>query len=752
MTIDYLIDPKLGWEDQIGLRLRCTSAEAQALHRALRMLLRGRMSPLLPGRQESFPFTILIPATQEAIERRWNEILDQAGLGVRQAPTAPTEPSAARLPNVKAPPAPTRIPTGGRATTSSDLAWEQRFRRVLKVLASERRSQTVSYVAASFTSATAMGPAEETDEIFLASLPPSSRLRAQIARYAERSQDAELVSLCTQRHSEVLALPPSALLVNQILDAHEREAQRCADTTIAAMGRELCRAFLPELERLRQAEKSIRERLRDIDAAPDTMHSAPVTISEQIAALIALDPVERLPPLQKLHTDYPAAQVIRLALANTHALLDEVDQALELYRTAEPANEVVEQIVPLLLKAGRKREALEAVQGQAHLNPRLTALHGATLLALGEATAAQRLLTQAWEAGERAADSALAYARALVATGDLARAAEPYLIARESTPTVLTTEDCRAMADIALGGGYGDLTNEEQADYLDHYVARAGRQLREQQDAATVLHQRVTFRRTAAHPERLREALADWLEYLAETSAMTDLDEALRCLHDLRREGALTRTQQFDLLEGIERFSADLPGVADLLALEYQALAVDELAVSLRQGEPLPAYISDLRRALHFLNRELADDLSQTVEQERTALHERSLFVPEEVVTEVTTPALTNLKLTIIGGHGTMRREVEQRLRQEHGLTDYLEVAPSSEAHVDRAKVRERVSGRDLIVVVTGYIGHDLSNLVRDLQQSGEIVGRVLWTMCRGKSGVLREIIKSLNSPRISVC
>ena len=48
-------------------------------------------------------------------------------------------------------------------------------------------------------------------------------------------------------------------------------------------------------------------------------------------------------------------------------------------------------------------------------------------------------------------------------------------------------------------------------------------------------------------------------------------------------------------------------------------------------------------------------------------------------------------------------------------MADYLEVAPSSEDHVDRVKVRDRVAGRDLVVVIASYTGHDLTNLVRDL-------------------------------------
>lgn len=55
----------------------------------------------------------------------------------------------------------------------------------------------------------------------------------------------------------------------------------------------------------------------------------------------------------------------------------------------------------------------------------------------------------------------------------------------------------------------------------------------------------------------------------------------------------------------------------------------------------------------------------------------------------------------------------------------------------------ERVLGRDLVAVVAGYTGHDLTNHVRDLQCAGEVTGQIIWPRCRGKSGVVREILEA---------
>lgn len=67
----------------------------------------------------------------------------------------------------------------------------------------------------------------------------------------------------------------------------------------------------------------------------------------------------------------------------------------------------------------------------------------------------------------------------LAKVGELDHAAEPYQIAFESIPERLDARDYWMMAEIAAGGGYVDLTGEEEARYLDRYLDRIGRQLHE---------------------------------------------------------------------------------------------------------------------------------------------------------------------------------------------------------------------------------------------------------------------------------
>ena len=148
--------------------------------------------------------------------------------------------------------------------------WEQQFRAAVKAVLDSETGPVTQAAALTVTPGSELVGAD--DEALLDALPPSSRLRALITRYTRREQYEQIVALCAERRQEVLALPPSELLVSQLLDAHLTEAQRLDDAALATAGHELALAFLPELERLRQGDR-VRARLRRAGEAtpvPDT--------------------------------------------------------------------------------------------------------------------------------------------------------------------------------------------------------------------------------------------------------------------------------------------------------------------------------------------------------------------------------------------------------------------------------------------------------------------------------------------------
>jgi len=748
------IDPKLGHADQVGLRLRCDPAQAEAIHRGLRLVFSGRVSSLMPSSHSGFDFFVYVTADQTTLEQRWRDVLHRGGVTPTSAPT--TQPSPTR--STSSPRAPAAAPGGPTAPRSSspisqgfDLkGWERQFKVAVTRVRQDIPSGAVTVVIGPEWPNEVGGPTlsfeQEEQRLARSGLPAENMLRAQIALYARSGHYAQIVKLCRERRQEVLALPPSGLLIEQIVRAHQQIAQSPADDGLQAAavdeaGRQIALAFLPELERLRQAD-GVRALLR-AEPVPETG-----TLSEQLQGLVQLAPGERIAQLRDLHRSYPRASAVQIALADAHAALGETEQALLLYRNTPGDDQAIRdtaaaRAAELLIGQGRHGEALALLPDRSDLPALLAGLRGAVLLFSGSIPAAQPLLRHAWEHGARAPVVAQAWARALVQGGQLEEAAEPYQLLLGLAPDTLSLEDWRTMTIIAMGGGFGDISNEQTAQYYDRYVRHAGRDLRNLPDAGDALWRRVDLRRAGENPAALLDAVADWLEWVAERGDREALSAALVQVAQLER--AISREQRFALLEGIEPLVTD-GALADVLVGEYVSIGMDEVTERLRKVQPLPVYLAHLRHALHFLDRTGGDMLAEEIARQRQALAERSLALPAREVEEEPSVSMAAVSLAIIGGHSATRREAERALRERHGLVHYAEVSPSSEEHVDRSRVLECVGACDLVAVITGYTGHDLTNHVRDLQREGKIPGRVLWLSCRGKSGVVREIIAAVSS------
>ncbi len=86
---------------------------------------------------------------------------------------------------------------------------------------------------------------------------------------------------------------------------------------------------------------------------------------------------------------------------------------------------------------------------------------------------------------------------------------------------------------------------------------------------------------------------------------------------------------------------------------------------------------------------------------------------------------LARVYLALVGGHLDVRRVMIDELRNEYGLKSYVEVSPTREENVDRPGVQARLDGADLIGVIIGYSGHDLTNIVRAMKEDKELSGHV---------------------------
>ncbi|MEM9447464.1 MAG: hypothetical protein AAGA75_02890 [Cyanobacteria bacterium P01_E01_bin.6] len=102
---------------------------------------------------------------------------------------------------------------------------------------------------------------------------------------------------------------------------------------------------------------------------------------------------------------------------------------------------------------------------------------------------------------------------------------------------------------------------------------------------------------------------------------------------------------------------------------------------------------------------------------------------------------LSGLRLALVGGHPTTRRGVIQELQLNYGLRHWVEVPRMNEVNTNRSKVKSKIGQCTLVVLITGYMSHRLTEIIFSLKEAGSLAGEVLQLNCKGKSGVVREIL-----------
>jgi thioredoxin-like negative regulator of GroEL len=171
----------------------------------------------------------------------------------------------------------------------------------------------------------------------------SNALRTLIALYAKTEQHEQLVELCKAKYKNILALPVSGRLVEQLVTAHLQYYQQTKEQDLLASVQALTQEFLPELERLRQAN-GVRKLLH-LSLAPQeplpTIEGA--TLNEQLTQLLEIEPGERIAQLEKLQEKYPKAINILLALADAYISIKRTEYALQIYQSITEKTEELQQ-------------------------------------------------------------------------------------------------------------------------------------------------------------------------------------------------------------------------------------------------------------------------------------------------------------------------------------------------------------------------------------------------------------------------
>jgi len=112
----------------------------------------------------------------------------------------------------------------------------------------------------------------------------------------------------------------------------------------------------------------------------------------------------------------------------------------------------------------------------------------------------------------------------------------------------------------------------------------------------------------------------------------------------------------------------------------------------------------------------------------------------EDTAAEITID-LSNVSLALVGGHETTHREVAEELKK-YGLKRCIHVPPHSRESNSRHQIRDKISNCDLVVTITSYVDHSVSNCVKQLKDTQVLTGEVIRVHCHGKSGVVREVLE----------
>ncbi|MBF2002487.1 MAG: hypothetical protein IGS38_17415 [Synechococcales cyanobacterium M58_A2018_015] len=736
MKFQYEIVSKLGGSEQVGLRLKCVSQlQAEELHRALRE--RFKVTKLMPSLHGEYTHFTYVTATEEELQQGWASIETSYAVNNAKVVADYSKQEAKAIQTFK--------------------SWQAQFRSIIKQLSEDIPSpiSTVQGINPNrIEQQIRIGQVTEAEEQLLQQLAEGdgNTLRSLITLYARTDKTEQLVDLFSIKRDEILALPVSGRLVEQLVHAHIQRSQQENLPELLQSAQQIAQEFLPELERIRQAD-GVRRLLHQAMNPQETIE--PVTdgtLGEQLAQLVEIAPVERIPKLEVLQAKHPQSVPVLLNLAASYRAVGDANKALDLYqsipaKTTEEQEEIQVRQIELLLSNNRFKEVINLLSDSVtELPPCLSGLRGAALYWMGQKSQARPFLEKAWQSGERQVEMLLPLARLWATEGNPENAAEVYLILIDVAPETLLLEDRAHIATLASLRGFGDISSEQEVIYYEQCIETAGSQLVSLLNAEDILKVRLDLWKHLNQTDKLLIAYGDWLDWLASQGQMDKLEVELTELRILTGTQQISRKQHFELLEGLEPYIDTLPRLRQNLSNEYQGLAINEIDNAIRQGRSEEAFFQDLKRALYYLSSEV---VSQLVEYQQQSLSEAAkLGIQTSPGDEIPDSPLdlSALRLALVGGHTATRREVVRELTETYNMKDITEIAPSSESHISRNSIQSKISNCDLVAVITGYMGHDLSQIVSDLDKSGALTGQVILLPCRGKSGVVRTILSGIRA------
>jgi hypothetical protein len=316
-----------------------------------------------------------------------------------------------------------------------------------------------------------------------------------------------------------------------------------------------------------------------------------------------------------------------------------------------------------------------------------------------------------------------------------------------------------------------DLQRQLQAMQQQHVQGQE--QLAEREHAIALLEHQIA--RQKAENDRTDESLNRLQDDLQLTRQQASAASARICTLDqsisavtAERDLAVQKAQQLE--QNLRTAQTQAARSATLAkALESREVELTQLQHRAQELEEVQAYVvqeneqlSDRIQTLTQVNEQLAAERDSLQVELWNSKDQLIWFRSNWISATTPTPPhlqpigepfivdLSDFSLALVGGRPPTRQEVFAELSEHYGLQKhrYVEVPPIREKNINRSRLKEKISGRDLIAVIVTYIGHDLTDMVSELKESGALSGEIIWVNESGKTGIVRSILAHITQTK----
>lgn len=361
---------------------------------------------------------------------------------------------------------------------------------------------------------------------------------------------------------------------------------------------------------------------------------------------------------------------------------------------------------------------------------------GVALARNGSLEEARTHLLAAWHAREADQQVTLELARILWRRGDYDVAAVAYGQILDAPPEALEPRDCAAIAELASSGEFAGLSDERQLRYVEAFFARADLQELHEPHIVPLARRGLALARQIGATNDVFHAYQHLLDALLAHRAGQRLHSLLDDMRDDYWQGRLNARDRFDLMDELTDYVQDYPLLRESLIESCEELLRQAMESARREGA-FSEYARDLYRTWRKLARrgELGEEYRRLVVDLRVAGQGVAAGADAEGDAP---PRLDGRRIALVGGHARTREHVRARLESWGARVD--EVAPPTNGRVKEREIADRIHSSDLILLIVGYMGHDMSTVVNNLVRRDALAGTVLPVDCRGTSGVCRAI------------